>query len=50
VYFCVIHITRNILDDYNKLLLQSVVELFDKKLDNVVFIGDFNLPGIDWNN
>jgi len=37
-------------EDNNKLLLQSVVEMCDKNLDNLLFIGDFKLPGIDWHN
>jgi len=50
LFLCVVHRHPNISDDKNKFLLQSVVELCDKKLDNLVFVEDFNLPGIDWNN
>jgi len=47
---CVVYRSPNSTDDTNKVLLQSVVEMYDKKLDNLIFIGDFNLPGIYWNN
>lgn len=40
----------NSTDDNDKLLLQFIAEMCNKKLYNLMFIGDFNLPGIDWNS
>jgi len=48
LYLCVAYQSSNSSEDNNKLLLQSMVEMCDKRLDNLLFIGDFNLPGIDW--
>jgi len=47
LYLCVAYRNPNSSEDNNKLLLQSMVEMCDKNLDNLLFIGDFNLPGID---
>jgi len=47
---CVAYRSPNSLENNNKLLLQSMVEMCDKNLGNLLFIGDFNLPGIDWHN
>jgi len=38
------------LEDNNKLLLQSVLEMCDQNLDYLLIIGDFTLLGIDWHN
>lgn len=50
LYLCVIYRSPNSSDENNHLLLQSVAEICDRKLDKLIFIGDFNLPGIDCNN
>jgi len=31
-------------------LLKLVTEMCQKKIENLMFVGDFNLPGTDWNN
>jgi len=49
LYLCVNYRSPNSTDNNNQLLLQYIVEMCERKLDNLVFIGDFNLPGIDWN-
>ena len=50
LYLCVVYRSPNSTDDNDKLLLQFIAELCNNKLDNLMFIGDFNLRGIDWNN
>ena len=50
LYLCVVYRSPNSTDDNNKLLLQFVTEMSGNKNNNVIFFGDFNLPGIDWNN
>jgi len=40
----------HIADDNNKVLLQFVVEMCDKKLDNLTFIGDIHKSKIVLNN
>lgn len=49
LYIYVIYRSPNSTDENNQFLLQSVAEMCNKKLDKLIFIGDFNLPGIDWN-
>ena len=50
LHLCVIYRSPNSTDDSNQILLQSVAEMCEKKMNNLIFIEDFNLPGIDWNN
>ena len=49
LYLCVVYRSPNSTAENNKLLLQIVTEMSGNN-NNVIFIGDFNLPGIDWNN
>ena len=50
LHLCVFYRSPSSLDDNNRLLLKLVAEMCESKKDNLMFIGDFNLPGIDWNN
>ena len=46
---CVIYRSPNSSDENNKLMFDIFDYLYNSS-GNVMFVGDFNLPGIDWND